>query len=80
MSMCRMTPLHRALKRAGLTGISRTDGQGNSSTLWAGPECSGNRSAIGQPGPVIVPLTGGWTTFSADGRASRNSQRLRTKV
>src|SRR5665647_1465482 len=25
------------------------------STLWAGPECSGNRSAIGQPGPVIVP-------------------------
>src|SRR5450759_2502744 len=50
----RLRYLHRALKRAGLTGISRTDGQGNSSTLWAGPECSGNRSAIGQPGPVTV--------------------------
>src|SRR5665647_2303185 len=26
-----------------------------SSTLWVEPECSGSRSATGQPGPVIVP-------------------------
>jgi hypothetical protein len=29
MIMCRMAHLHRALKRAGLTGIGRTDDQGS---------------------------------------------------